>query len=145
MSLSTFDLLKVGIGPSSSHTVGPMHAAQMYAVALSDTGSLNRCYRVNTELFGSLGATGAGHGSPKAIILGLEGDVSDTADIDGIEARVAAARKHGSLILLGIHQIAFDCHDDLVMHRTETLPFHANGMRCMAYDEQGETLQTRVY
>ncbi len=118
MSLSTFDLLKVGIGPSSSHTVGPMHAAQMFAVELSDTGSLNRYCRVNTELFGSLGATGAGHGSPKAIILGLEGDVSDMVDIDGIEARVAAAREHVSLTLLGMHQIAFDYHDDLVMHRT---------------------------
>ena len=91
MSISTFDLFKVGIGPSSSHTVGPMHAARMFAVALADTGSLNRCYRVTTELFGSLGATGAGHGSPKAIILGLEGEAPDTVDIDGIEARVAAA------------------------------------------------------
>ena len=145
MSISTFDLFKVGIGPSSSHTVGPMHAARMFAVALADTGSLHRCYRVTTELFGSLGATGAGHGSPKAIILGLEGEAPDTVDIDGIEARVAAAREQGSLTLLGQHQIAFDYRDDLVMHRTETLPFHANGMRFTAYDEQGETLQTRVY
>ena len=145
MSISTFDLFKVGIGPSSSHTVGPMHAARMFAVALADTGALNRCYRVTTELFGSLGATGAGHGSPKAIILGLEGEAPDTVDIDGIEARVAAAREQGSLTLLGQHQIAFDYRDDLVMHRTETLPFHANGMRFTAYDEQGETLQTRVY
>ena len=145
MSISTFDLFKVGIGPSSSHTVGPMHAARMFAVALEDTGSLNRCYRVTTELFGSLGATGAGHGSPKAIILGLEGEAPDTVDIDGIEVRVAAAREHGSLNLLGTHQIAFDYRDDLIMHRTETLPFHANGMRFTAYDEQGEALQTRVY
>jgi L-serine dehydratase len=145
MSISTFDLFKVGIGPSSSHTVGPMHAARMFAVALEDTGSLDRCYRVTTELFGSLGATGAGHGSPKAIILGLEGEAPDTVDIEGIEARVAAAREHGSLTLLGKHRIAFDYRDDLIMHRTETLPFHANGMRFSAYDEQGEALQTRVY
>ena len=118
MSISTFDLFKVGIGPSSSHTVGPMRAARMFAVALADTGSLNCCYRVTTELFGSLGATGAGHGSPKAIILGLEGEAPDTVDIDGIEARVASAREHGSLTLLGLHQIAFDYRDDLVMHRT---------------------------
>ena len=145
MSISTFDLFKVGIGPSSSHTVGPMHAARMFAVALVDTGSLSRCYRVTTELFGSLGATGAGHGSPKAIILGLEGEAPDTVDIDGIEARVTAAREHGSLTLLGTHQIGFDYRDDLIMHRTETLPFHANGMRFTAYDEQGEALQTRVH
>ena len=105
MSISTFDLFKVGIGPSSSHTVGPMHAARMFAVALADTGSLNCCYRVTTELFGSLGATGAGHGSPKAIILGLEGEAPDSVDIDGIDVRVAAAREHGSLTLLGTHQI----------------------------------------
>jgi L-serine dehydratase len=145
MSISTFDLFKVGIGPSSSHTVGPMHAARMFAVALEDTGSLSRCYRVTAELYGSLGATGAGHGSPKAIILGLEGEAPDTVDIDGIEAHVAAAREHGSLTLLGTHQIAFDYRNDLVMHRTETLPFHANGMRFTAYDEQGQALQTRVY
>ena len=145
MSISTFDLFKVGIGPSSSHTVGPMHAARMFAVALQDTGTLSRCYRVTTELFGSLGATGAGHGSPKAIILGLEGEAPDSVDIDGIDARVAAAREHGSLTLLGTHQIAFDYRDDLIMHRTETLPFHANGMRFTAYDEQGEALQTKVY
>ena len=145
MSISTFDLFKVGIGPSSSHTVGPMHAARMFAVALEDTGSLSRCYRVTTELFGSLGATGAGHGSPKAIILGLEGEAPDTVDIEGIEARIAAARERGSLNLLGAHQIAFDYRDDLIMHRTETLPFHANGMRFTGYDEQGEVLQTRVY
>ena len=145
MSISTFDLFKVGIGPSSSHTVGPMHAARMFAVALQDTGTLSRCYRVTTELFGSLGATGAGHGSPKAIILGLEGEAPDSVDIDGIDVRVAAAREHGSLTLLGTHQIAFDYRDDLIMHRTETLPFHANGMRFTAYDEQGEALQTKVY
>ncbi len=145
MSISTFDLFKVGIGPSSSHTVGPMRAARMFAVALEDTGSLDSCYRVATELFGSLGATGAGHGSPKAIILGLEGEAPDSVDIDGIEARVAAAREHGSLTLLGTHQIAFDYRDDLIMHRSETLPFHANGMRFTAYDEQGAALQTKVY
>jgi len=145
MSISTFDLFKVGIGRSRTHTVGPMQAARMFAVALEDGGSLSRCYRVTTELFGSLGATGAGHGSPKAIILGLEGEAPGTVDIDGIEARVAAAREHGSLTLLGTHQIAFDYRDDLIMHRTETLPFHANGMRFTAYDEQGEALQTKVY
>ena len=73
MSISTFDLFKVGIGPSSSHTVGPMHAARLFAVALDESGHIAACNRVTTELFGSLGATGAGHGSPKAIILGLEG------------------------------------------------------------------------
>lgn len=145
MSISTFDLFKVGIGPSSSHTVRPMHAARVCAVALVDRGCLSRCYRVTTELFGSLGAKGAGHGSPRAIILGLEGEAPDTVDIDRIEARVATAREHGSLTLLGTHQIGFDYREDLIMHRTETLPSYANGMRFTAYDEQGEAFQTRVY
>jgi L-serine dehydratase len=145
MSISTFDLFKVGIGPSSSHTVGPMHAARMFALALDEAQLLTQCFRVTTELFGSLGATGAGHGSPKAIILGLEGESPDSVDIDGIEARVAAAREQGNLTLLGTHQIAFDYRDDLIMHRTETLPFHANGMRFSAFDEQGQLLSTRVY
>ena len=145
MSISTFDLFKVGIGPSSSHTVGPMHAARMFALELEKMDSLSRCYRVTTELFGSLGATGAGHGSPKAIILGLEGEAPDTVDIDCIEASVAAAREQGSLTLLGMQQIPFNYRNDLIMHRTETLPFHANGMRFAAYDQQGEALQTRVY
>ena len=74
MSISTFDLFKVGIGPSSSHTVGPMHAARLFALSLQHEQMLGRCGRLTVELFGSLGATGAGHGSPKAIILGLEGE-----------------------------------------------------------------------
>jgi len=145
MSLSTFDLFKVGIGPSSSHTVGPMHAARLFASGLSDAGLLAQCHRVCAELYGSLGATGAGHGSPKAIILGLEGDSPDTVDINAIDERVSRAREHAVLTLLGTRKITFNYRDDLIMHRTETLPFHPNGMRFTAYDEQGSELQTRLY
>ncbi len=129
MSISVFDLFKVGIGPSSSHTVGPMHAARQFAVALEKEGALGACRRVSAELFGSLGATGAGHGSPKAIILGLEGETPDAVEVESIDTRIAAVREGGGVTLLGTHFIDFNYRDDLVMHRTETLPFHANGMR----------------
>ena len=145
MSISTFDLFKVGIGPSSSHTVGPMQAARMFARSLDEEGKLVQCHRVPTELFGSLGATGAGHGSPKAIILGLQGEAPDTVDIEGIEARISEVREGGEILLMGTHAISFSYRDDLIMHRTETLPFHSNGMRFTAYDDQGRPLHTRVY
>ena len=145
MSISTFDLFKVGIGPSSSHTVGPMQAARMFARSLDEEGKLAQCHRVTTELFGSLGATGAGHGSPKAIILGLQGEAPDTVDIDRIEARISEAREVGTISLMGTHAISFSYRDDVIMHRTETLPFHSNGMRFTAYDDQGGPVHTRVY
>jgi L-serine dehydratase len=104
MSISTFDLFKVGIGPSSSHTVGPMQAARMFARSLDEEGKLVQCRRVTTELFGSLGATGAGHGSPKAIILGLQGAAPDTVDIDRIEARISEVREGGEIWLMGTHR-----------------------------------------
>jgi len=145
MSISVFDLFKVGIGPSSSHTVGPMHAAKQFAVALETAGVLAACCRVTAELYGSLGATGAGHGSPKAIILGLEGETPDAVDVEGIDSRIATVRDGGGITLLGTHAIEFRYREDVVMHRTETLPFHANGMRFTAYDESGEILARRVY
>ena len=92
MSISTFDLFKVGIGPSSSHTVGPMHAARLFALSLEHGQMLDRCHRVTAELFGSLGATGAGHGSPKAIILGLEGETPNDVEIGTIDDRIRRAR-----------------------------------------------------
>ena len=95
MSISTFDLFKVGIGPSSSHTVGPMHAARMFALALDESQLLTQCFRVTTELFGSLGATGAGHGSPKAIILGLEGESPDSVDIDATRRNIRGYQHPG--------------------------------------------------
>jgi L-serine dehydratase len=122
-----------------------MHAARQFAVALQTEGVLTVCCRVTAQLYGSLGATGAGHGSPKAIILGLEGETPDAVDVERIEERVEAVREGGGITLLGTHPIVFSYRDDLVMHRTETLPFHANGMRFTAYGESGETLASRVY
>jgi L-serine dehydratase len=145
MSLSVFDLFKVGIGPSSSHTVGPMKAALQFVQGLARKGLLADCARVKVELYGSLGATGAGHGSPKAIILGLEGETPEAVDVDTIEARVAAAREQGTLSLLGEQQIGFSYRDDLVMHREEALPFHSNGMRFSAFAASGEIIYLKVF
>ena len=145
MSISTFDLFKVGIGPSSSHTVGPMHAARLFALSLERQQMLGRCRRLTVELFGSLGATGAGHGSPKAIILGLEGETPDEVDIGTIDHRIRRAREEGQITLLRSHPIAFSYRDDLIMHRTESLPFHSNGMRFSALDESGQVLHSRIY
>ena len=145
MSISVFDLFKIGIGPSSSHTVGPMNAARLFVKALEDTGQIVQCGRVTAELFGSLGATGAGHGSPKAIILGLSGESPETVNIESIPALVEQARAEGKLLLQGHHEVAFNYRDDLIMHRTETLPFHPNGMRFSAFSKTGEILESRVY
>jgi len=122
-----------------------MNAARQFALSLADAGVLSRCTQVTAELYGSLGATGAGHGSPKAIILGLEGEAPDTVEVDAIAARVAHAREAGVLNLLGEREIAFNYRNDLIMHRTETLPFHSNGMRFSAFDASGETLEARVF
>jgi L-serine dehydratase len=145
MSISTFDLFKVGIGPSSSHTVGPMVAARRFVLDLAADSCLEATARVTAELFGSLGATGAGHGSPKAIILGLEGETPEAVAVDGIAGRVARARDAGELNLLGRHRIGFSYRDDLVMHREEALPYHANGMRFTAFDADCNMLRARVY
>ncbi|TXS91423.1 L-serine ammonia-lyase [Parahaliea aestuarii] len=145
MAISVFDLFKIGIGPSSSHTVGPMNAARQFAAGLKDSGKLDTCNRVMAELYGSLGATGAGHGSPKAVILGLAGETPEKVEVESIAERVAAVREGGRLSLMGEREIPFSYRDDLVMHRTESLPYHANGMRFSAFADDGELLYSRVY
>ncbi|MFV0478605.1 MAG: L-serine ammonia-lyase [Parahaliea sp.] len=145
MAISTFDLFKIGIGPSSSHTVGPMNAARQFSLGLTRVGVLADCERVTAELFGSLGATGVGHGSPKAVILGLEGEDPATVNVENIPQRVNQVREQGRLKLLGGREIAFSYQDDLIMHRSESLPFHANGMRFSAYNGDGQLLRQRIY
>ena len=145
MSISVFDLFKIGIGPSSSHTVGPMRAALQFADGLRDDGLLERVATVKAELYGSLGATGKGHGSDKAVLLGLEGSAPDSVDIEQIETRLSAIRGAQQVNLLGRHPIAFREREHLLMYRRESLPYHPNGMRFTAYDAQGETLRARIY
>ncbi|KQV92601.1 L-serine ammonia-lyase [Pelomonas sp. Root1237] len=144
MAVSVFDLFKIGIGPSSSHTVGPMRAARLFGLRLQHDGLLDKVARVQVILYGSLGATGKGHGSDKAVLLGLAGHEPDTVDIEAIPALMDTIRA-GDLNLLGQHKVVFDEAKDLVFKRRETLPFHANGMRCIAFDADGNEIANRVY
>jgi L-serine dehydratase len=145
VAVSVFDLFKVGIGPSSSHTVGPMRAARLFAQRLHHEGHQEGVARVRVRLYGSLGATGKGHGSDKAVLLGLAGHEPDTVDIDAIPAILKEIRDGSSLRLLGQHPIAFDERTDLLFLRRESLPFHANGMRFSALDATGDALAERAY
>ena len=144
MSLSTFDLFKIGIGPSSSHTVGPMRAARLFVLALSESGQLASTHRIRCELYGSLGATGKGHGSDKAVLLGLEGEEPDRVDPDSIGPRLLQLRQSATLHLFGTHPVTFDESKDLVFLR-KALPFHPNGMRLFASDREGSPLLEKTY
>ncbi len=145
MAVSVFDLFKIGIGPSSSHTVGPMRAARLFARHLQNEALLPRTARVLSQLYGSLGATGKGHGSDKAVLLGLAGHEPDTVDVDAVPALLEAMRSQRRLSLMGEHAVAFDEREDLKFYRRESLPFHANGLRFSAFDTAGAELATRVY
>ncbi|MGW0503128.1 L-serine ammonia-lyase [Micromonospora sp. NPDC003241] len=143
--ISVFDLFSVGIGPSSSHTVGPMRAARTFVTGLKADGLLADVVRVRAELFGSLGATGHGHGSDRAVLLGLGGAAPETVDTDGIDARVARIREQGRLALLDTHEIEFDPDRDLTLHRRRSLPYHPNGMIFAAFDGSGAEVRARTY
>jgi L-serine dehydratase len=145
MTISVFDLFTIGIGPSSSHTVGPMRAALMFVNGLQREGLLARTVSVRAELFGSLGATGHGHGSDTAVLLGLEGHAPDRVDPAAVGDRIAAIRESGRIMLLAQHEIAFDENVHLVMHRRRALPEHPNGMRLYAYDARGELLRESTF
>ncbi|MFU0838117.1 MAG: L-serine ammonia-lyase [Pseudomonas fragi] len=144
MSLSVFDLFKIGIGPSSSHTVGPMRAAARFAEGLRRDELLQATACVKVELYGSLGATGKGHGSDKAVLLGLEGEHPDTVNTETVAERLAAIRSSGRLNLLGEHPIDFIEKSHLAMIR-KPLPYHPNGMIFRALDAAGIQIRSREY
>ena len=145
MALSALDMFSVGIGPSSSHTVGPMRAAVLFVEGLAADGLLPEVRRVQAELFGSLGATGHGHGSDKAVILGLEGSRPETIDTETADERVATATDSGRLVLAGGHVVAFSRADDVIMHRRRSLPAHPNGMVFRVFAADGTVLRERTY
>jgi L-serine dehydratase len=147
---SLFDLYKVGIGPSSSHTMGPMRAARRFAQQLADQHLLSRVAHVRAELYGSLALTGIGHGTDRAVLLGLSGEEASTIDPETIEPKLAAIRHSGTLSLLGEKSIPFREHEDLLFHRDQMLPPHAkmehpNGVRFTACDEHGGVLVSATY
>jgi len=151
MAVSTFDLFKIGVGPSSSHTVGPMRAACRFVTRWLQEGSagdgsdLARTARVRAEVFGSLALTGRGHGTDKAVMMGLEGHMPNLVDPDLIPAALERIRGEKRIRLLGRHEVAFDEKHDLIMNKRQKLPFHTNGMRFTAYDADGEIIATRDY
>ncbi len=145
MTVSVFDLFKIGIGPSSSHTVGPMRAAFQFASSLAADGLLDQVGGIRAELFGSLGATGHGHGSVPAVVLGLSGEQPETVDPAAAGPAVAAVRDSGMLRLLGRQPIRFSVDDDVILHRRKRLEFHSNAMRFAALDQAGAELSARTY
>ncbi|MES1241388.1 MAG: L-serine ammonia-lyase [Acidobacteriota bacterium] len=148
MAISVFDLFTIGIGPSSSHTVGPMRAARRFVQTLETEGTLALVARVKVELYGSLALTGKGHGTDRAVLIGLEGESPEAVDPAWMPARVAEIRKTRLIRLLGTREIPFDEKTDLVFNRRDLLPLHSNGMRFTAFDAAGEALppiSERVY
>ncbi len=146
MAVSVFDLFKIGIGPSSSHTVGPMRAAARFVERwLEEPGVLVRVARVRADLYGSLALTGRGHGTDKAVLVGLEGNYPNRIDPDVVEPTLARIRGDKKLRLLGKHEIDFDEKRDLGFNKRQKLPYHTNGMRFTAWDAQGNELATRDY
>jgi L-serine dehydratase len=150
MGISVFELFTIGIGPSSSHTIGPMRASNAFVQALVEQKILDDVARVKVDLYGSLGATGKGHGSDKAVLLGLEGSAAETVDVDSIADRIEQIRSNKQLCLADLagvesKQIDFDESSDLKMHRRKSLSFHSNGMMFTAYASDGSELLSRVY
>lgn len=144
MTISVFDLFKIGIGPSSSHTVGPMLAARQFVSHLQQIGQLEKIVTVRCWLHGSLGATGKGHASDVAVMLGLCGHEPDKVQVDAIAGQLADIRSHRRITLMGQHVVAFNEKEDLLFTRA-SLPSHANGMRFLALDAAGNELSNRVF
>ena len=144
MAVSVFDLFSIGIGPSSSHTVGPMRAAGRFARHLIDDGLVPNVARLRIELYGSLGATGAGHGTPGAIMVGLEGSEPETVDPAEAHARVEEIKTDHKLLLAGTHTVDFHDGDDIVLS-LQAMDFHSNGMVFLAYGVDDAVLSRRVY
>jgi L-serine dehydratase len=144
MHTSLFDLFKIGIGPSSSHTVGPMRAAYRFAERLCDQEALEKVAQIRIELFGSLAFTGLGHGTDRGVLLGLLGKQPDKIDPAEIAGLIEGIRERGLLTLFGRHSVSFG-GGDLILNRDTLLPGHSNGMRFTAFGADGQTIDTRVY
>lgn len=145
MTISIFNLFSIGVGPSSSHTVGPMRAAKAFVEQLEQSNLLTKTHYTVTDLYGSLALTGKGHGTDKAILNGLEGKEPETVDPDQMVPRMETIILEKKLLLLGKHAVDFDVEKHLLFHMTELLPKHSNGMRFSAYDAKNQLLFSKVY
>jgi L-serine dehydratase len=144
VDLSLFDIFKIGIGPSSSHTVGPMRAAHRFASRILRAERMDRVNRIRVELYGSLALTGRGHGTDRAIVLGLSGEQPDVVNPSDVQEKVRMIRERQSLSLLGMKTIPFG-DNDIVFREDAILPEHSNGMRFSALDDRGREVDNRVY
>ena len=145
MKTSIFEIFKVGIGPSSSHTVGPMRAARQFALDLLDRSLISRVARVRVELFGSLALTGHGHQTDRAVLLGLSGEQPEKVDPASIDEKVRKIRQEHALSLLNASEILFREDEDLLFLKTQVLPGHSNGMRFTAFDNVGGELYSAIF
>jgi L-serine dehydratase len=145
MTISVLDLFTIGIGPSSSHTVGPMRAARRFLDRLTEAGLLEPTARMEAHLYGSLALTGKGHGTDKAVLLGLEGNTPEDVEVDAVDERIEHIRAAKSLRLPGGREIPFDETSDLLFHRRESLPEHPNGVQFIARDARGSELLAKTY
>jgi L-serine dehydratase len=143
MPFSVFDVFRIGVGPSSSHTVGPMLAVNRFLQVLQP--QLAEVARVKVDLYGSLALTGVGHRTDFAVLLGLLGEVPHLVDPATAQLRVDDVLRDGHLLLAGVHGIAFDAAADVLLHKNEVLPQHPNGMRVTAFDADGKVLLARAY
>ena len=143
--ISIFDLFKIGIGPSSSHTVGPMKAANLFVSALSQQQLLTQVDRVQAELFGSLGATGKGHGSDIAVMLGLMGEQPQTTDVSAISQKIADIQAQNTLCLNQQHEINFVADKDLILNGRVSLPHHPNALTITAFTDNEIVYQNTYY
>src|SRR5438552_13043298 len=134
MFVSAFDLFKIGLGPSSSHTMGPMRAALRFARELSHDGKLAQTARICVDLYGSLALTARGHGTDRAILLGLSGETPDRVDPDQVESKLQRIHEESQLTIDAKHTIPFRVEEDLRFRIDKTLAFHSNGMRFTAFD-----------
>jgi L-serine dehydratase len=145
MNISVFDLFNIGIGPSSSHTVGPMRAARNFVERLAAGGLLSRTAKIVTTLYGSLGATGRGHGTDKAVILGLLGETPGAVAVENLDVRLREIRRNRRLPLLNGPVIAFVEQEHLIFDHKNSLPFHPNGMKLEAFAADGKSLSAEIY
>ena len=145
MAISVFDLFSIGIGPSSSHTVGPMRAANQFVQGLQDDKLLDSVARIKSELYGSLGSTGKGHGSDKAVLLGLQGELPEQVDTTTVDSKLEQIRSTLKIKLMESNSIPFGEKEDLILHRRKTLPFHPNGMTFRAYNAAGDLLREATF
>ncbi|MEP6346980.1 MAG: serine dehydratase beta chain, partial [Parasphingorhabdus sp.] len=144
MVASTFELFKIGVGPSSSHTMGPMLAAALFVERVAETGRLADVTRLETLLFGSLALSGKGHATDRAILLGLSGQRPDNIEPDAADTLVEYIRSDQQISLNGTHEIAFDEAADVIFDQRKRLDFHSNAMRLNAFSGE-ELIDTRVY